>query len=202
MQFWDMDRKIGYARVSTVGQTLDLQINSLKAAGCERIFKEKASGADAQRVELRRMLKSLKGGDTVVVTRIDRLARSTFDLFGIVKEITEKKAQFYSLAEPWADTGTSTGRLMLAVLGGLADVERDLIRNRTAEGRARAIEQGRHMGRPRQITEAQRREIVIRRKEGERLKSIADAFGISDSTVSRIASGKDSYVPRKLADMV
>jgi DNA invertase Pin-like site-specific DNA recombinase len=80
------------------------------------------------------------------VTRIDRLARSTFDLFGIVKRIVDAKAQFRSLAEPWADTGTSTGRLMLAVLGGLADVERDLIRTRTAEGRSRAKARGQPMG--------------------------------------------------------
>jgi DNA invertase Pin-like site-specific DNA recombinase len=91
------------------------------------------------------------------VTRIDRLARSTFDLFAIVKEIVDAKAQFRSLAEPWADTGTSTGRLMLAVLGGLADVERDLIRTRTAEGRSRAKDQGKHMGRPPSLTPAQQR---------------------------------------------
>ena len=84
------------------------------------------------------MLDALAFGDVVTVTRIDRLARSTFDLFAIVKRIADAKAEFRSLAEPWADTGTSTGRLMVAVLGGLADVERDLIRSRTAEGRSRA----------------------------------------------------------------
>jgi DNA invertase Pin-like site-specific DNA recombinase len=94
------------------------------------------------------MLGKLAPGDVVTVTRIDRLARSTFDLFGIVKRIVDAKAQFRSLAEPWADTGTSTGRLMLAVLGGLADVERDLIRTRTAEGRSRAKARGQPMGRP------------------------------------------------------
>ena len=94
------------------------------------------------------MLERLAPGDVVTVTRIDRLARSTFDLFGIVKRIVDAKAQFRSLAEPWADTGTSTGRLMLAVLGGLADVEPDLIRTRTAEGRSRAKAQGKRMGRP------------------------------------------------------
>src|SRR5947207_12569905 len=87
-------------------------------------------------------------GDVVTVTRIDRLARSTFDLFSIVKQIVDAKAQFKSLAEPWADSTSSTGRLMLAVLGGLADVERDLIRSRTAEGRSRAKAQGKAMGRP------------------------------------------------------
>src|SRR5215475_10223449 len=88
---------------------------------------------------------------------MDRLARSTFDLFGIVKRIVDANAQFRSLAEPWADTGTRTGRLMLAVLGGLADVERDLIRTRTAEGRSRAKAQGKHMGRPPSLRHGRRR---------------------------------------------
>src|SRR3954453_22965749 len=95
----------------------------------------KVTGARAGRRELLRMLDRLTPGDVVTVTRIDRLARSTFDLFAIVKCIVDPGGQFRSLAEPWADTGTSTGRLMIAVLGGLADVERDLIRTRTAEGR-------------------------------------------------------------------
>jgi len=141
-------RLIGYARVSTYGQTLDNQLEQLRAAGCSsrNIYREKVTGARADRRELNRMLGKLAPGDVVTVTRIDRLARSTFDLFAIVKQIVDAKAQFRSLAEPWADTGTSTGRLMLAVLGGLADVERDLIRTRTAEGRSRAKAQGQHMG--------------------------------------------------------
>jgi DNA invertase Pin-like site-specific DNA recombinase len=142
-------RLIGYARVSTYGQTLDSQLEQLRAAGCSSrsIYREKATGARADRRELNRMLGKLAPGDVVTVTRIDRLARSTFDLFGIVKRIVDAKAQFCSLAEPWADTATSTGRLMIAVLGGLADVERDLIRTRTAEGRSRAKARGKHMGR-------------------------------------------------------
>jgi DNA invertase Pin-like site-specific DNA recombinase len=117
-------RLIGYARVSTVGQTLDSQLEQLRAAGCisRNIYREKVTGARPDRRELNRMLGKLALGDVVTVTRIDRLARSTFDLFGIVKRIVDAKAQFRSLAEPWADTDTSTGRLMLAVLGGLADV--------------------------------------------------------------------------------
>jgi DNA invertase Pin-like site-specific DNA recombinase len=143
-------RLIGYARVSTYGQTLDSQLEQLRKAGCNSrsIYREKATGARPDRRVLNRMLGKLAPGDVVTVTRIDRLARSTFDLFGIVKRIVDAKAQFRSLAEPWADTGTSTGRLMLAVLGGLADVERDLIRTRTAEGRNRAKARGKHMGRP------------------------------------------------------
>jgi DNA invertase Pin-like site-specific DNA recombinase len=143
------NHRFGYARVSTVGQTLDSQLEQLRAAGCTtKIYREKVTGAHNDRRELLKMLKALAPGDVVTVTRIDRLARSTFDLFAIVKQIVDAKAQFRSLAEPWADTGTSTGRLMIAVLGGLADVERDLIRTRTAEGRSRAQKRGQHMGRP------------------------------------------------------
>ena len=118
-------RLIGYARVSTYGQTLDSQLDQLRKAGCtsRNIFREKVPGARADRRELNRMLGKLAPGNVVTVTRIDRLARSTFDLFGIVKRIVDAKAQFRSLAEPWADSTSSTGRLMLAVLGGLADVD-------------------------------------------------------------------------------
>jgi DNA invertase Pin-like site-specific DNA recombinase len=132
------NRRFGYARVSTVGQTLDSQLEQLRAAGCiTKIYREKVTGAHNDRRELLKMLKHLAPGDVVTVTRIDRLARSTFDLFAIVKQIVDAKAQFRSLAEPWAETSTSTGRLMLAVLRGLAHVERDLIRIRTAESRSR-----------------------------------------------------------------
>jgi DNA invertase Pin-like site-specific DNA recombinase len=131
-------------------QTLDAQLEQLRAAGCNsrNSYREKVTGARADRRELLRLLDRLTPGDVVTVTRIDRLARSIFDLFGIVKRIVDAKAQFRSLAEPWADTGTSTGRLMIAVLDGLADVERDLIRARTAEGRSRAKAKGKQMGRP------------------------------------------------------
>src|SRR6267378_5396396 len=137
-------RLIGYARVSTYGQSLDSQLEQLRAAGCgsRNIYREKVTGARADRRELNRMLAKLAPDDVVTVTRIDRLARSTFDLFAIVKGIVDAGGQFRSLAEPWADTSTSSGRLMIAVLGGLADVERDLIRTRTAEGRSRAQKRG------------------------------------------------------------
>ena len=114
-------RLIGYARVSCYGQTLDSQLEQLRAAGCRsrNIYREKVTGARPDRRELNRMLGKLAPDDVVTVTRIDRLARSTLDLFGIVKRIVDAKAQFRSLAEPWADTGTSTGRLMLGYSAGL-----------------------------------------------------------------------------------
>ncbi len=180
-------RLIGYARVSTYGQTLDAQLDQLRAAGCAVVYREKATGARADRRELTRMLRQMRAGDVVVVTRIDRLARSTFDLFAIVKQIADAGALFRSLAEPWADTGTSTGRLMLAVLGGLADVERDLIRTRTAEGRSRAKARGQHMGRPPALTPQQQAEARQRRAEGATLKELARSYNVSSATISRIA---------------
>jgi len=180
-------RLIGYARVSTYGQPLDSQLEQLRAAGCSsrNIYREKVTGARADRRELLRMLRRLTPGDVVTVTRIDRLARSTFDLFGIVKRIVDAKAEFRSLAEPWADSDTSTGRLMLAVLGGLADVERDLIRTRTAEGRNRAKLQGTHMGRPSSLTPAQQKEATRRRAQGATLQELADSYDRSISTMRR-----------------
>src|SRR3954469_7774545 len=118
---------------------------------------------EGDRRELLRMLDRLTPGDVVIVAPIDRLARSTFDLFGIVKRIVDAGGQFRSLAEPWADTGTSTGRLMIAVLGGVADGERDLIRTRPAEGRSRAKARGKHMGRPPSLSSAQQKEATRRR---------------------------------------
>jgi DNA invertase Pin-like site-specific DNA recombinase len=181
-------RLFGYARVSTYGQTLDSQLEQLRKAGCgsRNIYREKATGARPDRRELNRMLRRLAPGDVVTVTRIDRLARSTFDLFGIVKRIVDAKAQFRSLAEPWADSTSSTGRLMLAVLGGLADVERDLIRTRTAEGRSRATAQGKAMGRPRSLTPAQEKEATRRRGQGATLKELADSYDRSIATMRRV----------------
>src|SRR6267143_4077672 len=181
---------IGYARVSTYGQALDSQLEQLRVAGCisRNIYREKATGARPDRRELNRMLGKLAPGDVVTVTRIDRLARSTFDLFGIVKRIVDAKAQFRSLAEPWADTGTRTGRLMLAVLGGLADVERDLIRTRTAEGRSRAQKRGQHMGRPPALTAQQEAEARKRRSEGATLKELAQSYNVGIATISRLSS--------------
>jgi DNA invertase Pin-like site-specific DNA recombinase len=136
--------------------SLDAQLEQLRGAGCNKIYCEKMTGAHSDRRELLKLLKGLMPDDVVTVMRIDRPALSTFDLFAIVKRIVDAKAQFRSLAEPWADTGTSTGRLMIAVLGGLADVEGDLMRTRTAEGRSRAQKREQRMGRPPKLTAARR----------------------------------------------
>ncbi|MDD2704027.1 MAG: recombinase family protein [Acidocella sp.] len=180
-----LPRFLGYARVSTQGQTLDAQLEQLRAAGCRHVYREKVTGARADRRELQKLLRQLAAGDVVVVTRIDRLARSTFDLFNIVKRIADAGAAFRSLAEPWADTGTSTGRLMLAVLGGLADVERDLIRTRTAEGRSRAKARGQHMGRPPALTPQQQEEARQRRADGASVTELARSYNVGLATITR-----------------
>src|SRR5438270_1771757 len=182
------NRRLGYARVSTYGQTLDAQLEQLRGAGCTKIYREKVTGAHSDRRELLKMLNTLAPGNVVTVTRIDRFARSTFDLFAIVKQIVDAKAQFRSLAEPWADTATSTGRLMIAVLGGLADVERDLIRTRTAEGRNRAKARGQHMGRPPKLTPQQQREARRRRAQGATLRELAKSYNVGRATISRLGA--------------
>lgn len=176
----------GYARVSTEGQTLDAQRSALKAAGCERILAEKLSGARADRPELQRLLRQVGAGDLVVVTRLDRLARSTRDLLNIIATLTEAGANFRSLAEAWADSTTAHGRLMLTVIGGIAEFERSLINDRTAEGRARAKARGVHLGRQPKLTPFQRKEALARRSAGEGLADIAATYGVHKSTISRL----------------
>src|SRR5450759_4484859 len=158
---------LGYARVSTDGQSLDAQLKQLRVAGAEKVFRETASGARTGRAQLRRVLDQLEKGDVLTVTRLDRLARSTRDLLNTLATITGKGAGFRSLNDAWADTTTAHGRLMLTVLGGLAEFERELIRARTGEGRARAKARGQSLGRPFKLTPHQRLEAARRRDRGE-----------------------------------
>jgi DNA invertase Pin-like site-specific DNA recombinase len=135
---WAWKMIIGYARVSTDGQSLEAQHASLRDAGAERVYSEKISGAVTERKALARAIAALGPGDVLLVTRLDRLARSTRDLLNVLDAIAKAGAGFKSLADAWADTTTAHGRLMLTVLGGLAEFERELIRARTDEGRKRA----------------------------------------------------------------
>ena len=180
-------KTVAYARISTSGQTLDAQLEQLRGHGCDLIFQETMSGARAEdRPQLHKALASIQENDTLVVTRLDRLARSTFDLLTIVRDIEAKGARFKSLADSWADTTTPTGRLILTVLGGLAEFERSLIKDRTAEGRARARREGRRLGRPPRLTQHQKALIAQWRTEGQDNARIARALGVSRSTVSRV----------------
>jgi DNA invertase Pin-like site-specific DNA recombinase len=178
-----------YARVSTDGQSVDAQVRQLKAAGARKVWRETASGAKTDRVQLRRVLDQLDAGDVLMVTRLDRLARSTRDLLNILATIAEEKAGFRSLGDTWADTTTSHGRLMLTVLGGLAEFERDLIRARTSEGRARAVANGVKLGRKPTLTPHQRREAIKRvNAEKETLGEIARSYNVSRWTISRLSA--------------
>jgi len=177
----------GYARVSTDGQSVDAQVKQLRAAGAEKIFRETASGAKSDRAQLRLVLAKLGKGDVLMVTRLDRLARSTRDLLNTLAVITGRGAGFKSLNDTWADTTTAHGRLMLTVLGGLAEFERELIAARTGEGRERAKERGVKMGRKPKLTPHQQREAIKRRDmKGEPTREIARTFNVSHSTISRL----------------
>jgi DNA invertase Pin-like site-specific DNA recombinase len=178
---------IGYARVSTDGQTLDAQHSALANAGAERVFSEKVSGAKTDRQQLARALATLALGDTLVVCKLDRLARSTRDLLNTLAAIAAAGATFKSLGDPWCDTTTPHGRLMLTVLGGLAEFERHLILARTSEGRNRARARGVRFGRKLKLTLHQQQEALARRAAGEALVDIARSYAVSHSTISRLA---------------
>ena len=179
----------GYARVSTGGQSVKAQVEQLTVAGPVNVFHETASGAKTDRHALARAIKSLGAGDTLLVTRFDRLARSTRDLLNTLAQLTEREASFKSLADAWADTTTTHGRLILTVLGGLAEFERELIRARTGEGRERAKARGQHLGRPPKLTQHQRAEAVRRRNQGEEtLAAIGRSYNVSPQTIGRLAA--------------
>ncbi len=177
---------IGYARVSTDGQTLDAQVAALTAAGATKIFKEKISGARSDRRALARALAVIGPGDTLLVTRLDRLARSTLQLLTVLDRLAKAGALFRSIGDTWADTTTPHGRLMLAVLGGLAEFERDLIKSRTAEGRRRAVARGVKMGPKFKLTADQRRFVAEERARGESVRHLARVLGVSKDTVARV----------------
>ena len=177
----------GYARVSTDGQSVEAQVEALRKHGAEKVFREVASGAKSDRAQLRRVIHQLIAGDVLMVTRLDRLARSTRDLLNTLAAITDKEAGFRSLSDAWADTTTPHGRLMLTVLGGLAEFERDLIRARTSEGRERAKARGVKLGRKPKLTEHQKREAIRRRDhDGGPVREIARSYNVSHSTISRL----------------
>jgi DNA invertase Pin-like site-specific DNA recombinase len=177
--------KYGYARVSTDGQSLDAQVRQLTKAGCKKVFRETARAANTDRAQLRRAIAALEPDNVLTVTRLDRLARSTRDLLNTLAAIPGKGAGFRSLADVWADTTTAHGRRILTDLGGLADVERDLIRNRTAEGRERPKARGQQMVRPPNLSPQQQKEAQRRQFEGATLKELAKSYNVGRATIAR-----------------
>jgi DNA invertase Pin-like site-specific DNA recombinase len=176
---------IGYARVSTEDQDLTLQRSALKEVGCERIYEEKVTGARRTRPQLARMLDQLRAGDVVVVSRLDRLARSTRDLLEIAEQLNERGAGLRSLHEPWADTTSPAGRMVLTVFAGIAEFERELIHERTRSGRVAAMARGVRFGRPPKLTADQ---IALARRlvsEGTSIPEASKVLNVHRATLYR-----------------
>jgi DNA invertase Pin-like site-specific DNA recombinase len=176
----------GYARVSTRDQDLTSQEHELRNAGCAKVYKEKVSGAKTDRAELAKAIRRLEAGDVLVVTRLDRLARSTRDLLNVLDEVAKRGAGFKSLADAWCDTTTPHGELMVTVLSGLATFERHLIRARTGEGRKRAQARGVKFGRPSKLTPHQRQEALRRLAQGETQADVARTYNVNATTIGRL----------------
>jgi len=178
---------LGYARVSTSGQELDIQVAQLKAAGCETILFEKESGAKVHRRELSRLLRRLRKGDVVIVPALDRLTRGgPFRMLSVLSEITSRGATYKSLAEPWADTTHELGEVLAALVGYIARKTREDIIRRTTAGRERARLKGVQFGRKPKLTAEQKACALARRIAGEPQKLIAQDYDVSCSTISRL----------------
>ena len=177
---------IGYARVSTTGQNLESQIEHLQAEGCDKIFQEKLTGFDRRRPQLEKMLETLKPDDALLVTSLERLARSTPDLFVIRQKIEAAEASFRSLREPWADTTSSMGKFLLTVFAGLSELERNLINERTEEGRTSAKKRGVKFGRKAKLTTHQQDQVRTMLQEGQSIRAIARHFNVGVATIDRI----------------
>jgi DNA invertase Pin-like site-specific DNA recombinase len=177
---------VGYARVSTRDQDLTVQIAALKAAGAETVYREKVSGVRADRPQLAKLMAKLIPGDIVVVTKLDRLGRSTRELLELIERISKAGAAFRSLGDPLFDSTGAQGRLLVTMLAAIAEFERELIRERTGAGRERAMAEGVKFGRKRKLSDYQRAEAVKRRTAGETLAAIAKSYGVDISMISRL----------------
>lgn len=183
---------IGYARVSTDDQHLDNQRSALRAAGCQRIYEEKISGAKRDRPELTRLLEHLREGDVVVATRLDRLARSTRDLLELAEILNRANVGLRSLAEPWADTTTPAGKMVLTVFAGIAEFERALIAERTSTGRTAARKNGVRFGRPPKLSIEQ---IALGKRlllEGSSVREAARMLNCHHATLYRAIDNSTS----------
>ena len=182
--------RYGYARVSTGKQDFELQVEALKAAGCERIFAEKVSGKSTDgRREFQRLMKALNPGDTVVVTKLDRLARSSRDLLNILGQLEEGSCGFVSLGEAWCDTTSDVRKLVITIMSGIAEFERKLILSRTEAGITKAREQGKKFGRPSALDVGQKRKIAERYAAGETMQALADEYEVGVASIHRALQG-------------
>jgi DNA invertase Pin-like site-specific DNA recombinase len=183
--------RYGYARVSSDTQDYAAQVEALKAAGCERIFNEKASGKSTNgRPEFAKLMKALVPGDIVTVTKLDRVARSARDLLNIVHQLQEARCGFVSLGDAWCDTTNEMGRFMLTVMSGIAELERDLIRKRCQAGIERAKAKGTKFGRTSVLDAGKRRKIAERYAAGETMAELARDYGCGEATIWRALQGR------------
>ena len=182
-----MNQRIGYARVSTDDQNLDLQRDALRQAGCSTIYEEAASGKSAARPELEQCLKALRAGDTLVVWRLDRLGRSLKDLLRIVDDLKERGISFVSLTEK-IETDTAAGKMAFHLFGALSEFERSLIRERTQAGLAAARARGRAGGRKPKLDDKQVREIRrLMTDPTISVSQIAKSYKVSRTTIYKVA---------------
>ena len=177
--------KIGYARVSTEEQNLDRQLDSLKEAGCEKIFREKITGTKKERPELDKLMEQLRSGDLIIISDLTRLSRSVKDLFSLVDQIEKKGANIKSLKESWMDTSTPQGKLMFTIFAGISQFERDLISQRTLEGLAAARARGRNGGRPKKDEKAITLALKMYQEKVCSISEITKATGVSKTTIYR-----------------
>lgn len=177
---------VGYARVSTKDQSLDVQKAKLADAGCQKVFEEKVSGAKRNREQLNALIDYIREDDTLVVYKLDRLARSTKDLLDIVEKLKEKGAGIRSLSEPWLDTTSPAGKMIMTVLAGMAEFERDLIRERVIDGVERAKKRGVKFGPKFKLTPEQREAAKEMRENGKSASEVARVFGVSPQTICRL----------------
>lgn len=177
---------VGYARVSSTGQSLDVQLDILQATGCTKVFQEKRSGRDGKRPELARCIEYVREGDVLLVTKLDRLARSTEDLYATTRKLKDKGVGFRCVDTPELDTTTKSGKVLLGVLALIAEFEADIRHERQMEGIAKAKERGVAFGRQPKLTEEQVAELRQRRKDGELIKDLMSAYRLSKASVYRM----------------
>lgn len=178
--------KFGYARVSTTEQNLDLQTNALKAENCNQIFSEKISSRAKHRPELGKLLSQLRADDELIIYKLDRIARSTTELLNLLESLTNKGVAIKSLNEKWADTSTPAGKAMITVFAGFAEFERDLIRQRSQDGRNAAIKRGVKFGRPTKLSKVQTELIIDAFESGASVKQLAESFDVGRDTIYRL----------------
>lgn len=179
----------GYARVSSKSQCFNGQVDALKAAGCDEIVSEKVSGKDIDgRKALQGLLAKVREGDVIIVHKLDRWARSVVDLLSTLDDLSKRGVGFKSLGDSWCDTTTASGRFVMTVMGGMAEFQRSLIRERCAEGIARAKAEGRHLGRTHALNPHQRQRARELLEAGETQRSVARLLGVGQATIGRLAA--------------